>query len=444
MMDSEKGRQDIEEGGAKERSGSKDGENATARPPTAATKPPIAAAGASIRTGKAPTQWEVLLENLGNCLGGRGTTSAARAVEQGNGSVVPCTISTAVVRIWKFRTSDGTVHSIMLRHDHVFGSRTVELDGRKVHYSCGDGDLDLSFVLCGEPGKLCIKTKFQGLTILFTYTCVYENVEIPPTAAFNVDKSTLNIYAVCLPKYKTIDEVVYYKIVSERSGSKCPSSVWRCHSDFAKLHFDIESAFTGTNLIKKVPELPEDMATYVLFEPPEDEDVESTRSSLEKYLLQLKALPQTGSNPDLLRFLGIRQFVHQNAKTVTCAVNAMSELNRSKDPMNASFQTLSVSSSPPKNSSTVDDEGYEGTSGYDFEKVKVKREPLPVASFASGGRKSDSRRKETSSNTAKSEAGDGTFTWNLPGGRSVSSSATSKTASSRPLEVDPDELIDDI
>ena len=334
-------------------------------------------------------------------------------IDSGNGSVVPCTISTAVVRVWKFRTSDHIVHSIMLRHDHVFGSRTVELDGRKVHYSCGDGDLDLSFNLCGQSGKLVIKTQLKGLTVLFTYTCFYADVEIPPTASSEGDKSTLDLYAVCIPKHKLVDEVIYYKIVSERSGSKCPSSVWRCYNDFSALHFDLSSAFTGTDLIGRLPDLPPDLATSVLFEPVEDEDVEQTRKGLESFLIRVKKLPKTGSNPDLLRFLGIRQFVHQNAKTATCPVNAMKIL-RTGEKMTDSFSN------------------------------DIPRESFPVASIAESA-KVKSVKKEKNNETK--------FTWNRKQGPSVvtyrAADATEPPAvttavSTRPLEEDENELIEDI
>ena len=317
-------------------------------------------------------KWNNFLESLGNCLGGR-TSSAERTIERGNGSVVPVTLSTAVVRIWKFRTNDSKIHSIMLRHDHVFGTRTVELDGRKVHSSVGDGDLELVFRLCGEPGKLTIKTSLEGMQILFKYSCIYENMDVPPTSAYNVDKSTLDIYALCMPKYEIADdESVKYKIVSERAGSKCPCSVWRTYSEFSTLRFDLSSAFTGqTELLEKLPELPTNYAASIMFEPIEEEDVELTRRGLERFLIAVKKLPQTGSNPDLLRFLGIRQFVHQNARTATCAMNAMKVMStpETRKAVRAELSTKEED---------IDDED-DVTS---YIESDVKKEALPRATFS--------------------------------------------------------------
>ena len=317
-------------------------------------------------------KWNNFLESLGNCLGGR-TSAAERTIERGNGSVVPVTLSTAVVRIWKFRTNDSKIHSIMLRHDHVFGTRTVELDGRKVHSSVGDGDLELVFRLCGEPGKLTIKTSLEGMQILFKYSCIYENMDVPPTSAYNVDKSTLDIYALCMPKYEIADdESVKYKIVSERAGSKCPCSVWRTYSEFSTLRFDLSSAFTGqTELLEKLPELPTNYAASIMFEPIEEEDVELTRRGLERFLIAVKKLPQTGSNPDLLRFLGIRQFVHQNARTATCAMNAMKVMStpETRKAVRAELSTKEED---------IDDED-DVTS---YIESDVKKEALPRATFS--------------------------------------------------------------
>ena len=342
--------------------------------------------------GMVEKKWNNFLESLGNCLGGRtGPSSADRAIERGNGSVVPVTLSTAVVRIWKFRTKDSKIHSIMLRHDHVFGTRTVELDGRKVHSSVGDGDLELVFRLCGEPGKLTIKTSLEGMQILFKYTCIYENMDVPPTSAYNVDKSTLDIYALCMPKYEiTEDESVKYKIVSERAGSKCPCSVWRTYSEFSTLRFDLSSAFTGqTELLEKLPELPTNYAASLIFEPIEEEDVELTRRGLERFLIAVKKLPQTGSNPDLLRFLGIRQFVHQNARTATCAMNAMKIMSTSE-----TRKALRVDLS-----STKEEEDEEEDAVSSYVESDVKKEALPRATFSpSSSPKSSPHLKSSSSN----------------------------------------------
>ena len=291
---------------------------------------------------------------------------------------MPVTLSTAVVRIWKFRTKDSKIHSIMLRHDHVFGTRTVELDGRKVHSSVGDGDLELVFRLCGEPGKLTIKTSLEGMRILFTYTCVYQNMDVPPTTAYNVDKSTLDIYALCMPKYEITDDVVKYKIVSERAGSKCPCSVWRTYSEFSTLRFDLSSAFTGTDLQEKLPELPTNFAASLMFEPIEEEDVELTRRGLERFMIAVKKLPQSGSNPDLLRFLGIRQFVHQNARTATCAINAMKVMSSTSSIRKHVRVSLDEVSTKDENGDDDDDD--DDVSSY--VESEVKKESLPRATFS--------------------------------------------------------------
>lgn len=263
----------------------------------------------------------------------------------------------------------------MLRHDHIFGTRSVELDGKRVHYSVGDGDLELMFVLCKKEGKLSIQTKLEGLTILFTYTCLYENVDIPPTAAYNVDKSTLEVYALCIPKYTNINDDIQYKIVSERSGSKCPSSVWRTYGEFATLRFDILSAFTGTEQYDKVPELPPNYALSLPFDEIEEEDIEFTRKGLETFLIQLKKMPQTGSNPDLLKFLGIRQMAHQNARTSRCAVNAMKEMGSTTRDRKKVRTTLSI------------DENDEDVLSY--VESDIRKEALPQSSFSSSTARTD-------------------------------------------------------
>ena len=106
-------------------------------------------------------------------------------------------------------------------------------------------------------------------------------------------------------------------------------------------------------------------------------------------MIVVKKLPQTGSNPDLLRFLGIRQFVHQNARTATCAMNAMKVMSTSE-----TRKAVRVDLS-----STKEEEDEEEDAVSSYVESDVKKEALPRATFSPSSSPKSSPRLKSSSNS---------------------------------------------
>ena len=108
------------------------------------------------------------------CLGGR--AEANRAMDK-----IGTLAGTGVTRMWHFSAEDGRAHTVVVRHDHMFGRRVVELDGAVVHESTGEMDCSIYYEVCGKPGKVTITSRVDGVTVLFYYENEYDGVEVPCT-----------------------------------------------------------------------------------------------------------------------------------------------------------------------------------------------------------------------------------------------------------------------
>eukprot|EP00941_MAST-03F_sp_MAST-3F-sp1_P004445 g4445.t1 len=230
---------------------------------------------------------------------------------------IPGSLTTACVRVYRFRAADGRIHSLEVKHDQLFGSRIIELDGNRVHSSVGDADFDLHFTVCGTPGNLTITSTYHDLAIFFTYKCSYGGISVPSILEGVDYDGTLEGYAFGIPSFKIGDpetppasptEVpeVIYKIVVTKSDSKHAHSCYRSFTDFSDLHFDLDSFFAWQPELKaKLPSLPPSGLDTLFDDPFDPEFLERRRQGLEKFLLHLRVIPRLGGNADVLKFLGL-------------------------------------------------------------------------------------------------------------------------------------------
>jgi hypothetical protein len=270
------------------------------------------------------------------CLGGR--AEANRAMDK-----IGTLAGTGVTRMWHFSAEDGRAHTVVVRHDHMFGRRVVELDGAVVHESTGEMDCSIYYEVCGKPGKVTITSRVDGVTVLFYYENEYDGVEVPCTMHDVDGAGSLSQYEVTIPGHKLMRGTVYYKIVSRRrpdgdladrhaprvtqtNGMRSASlgdgdgdgaarpprerahAVYRKFGEFQALHAEVRATFVGAHesMKTRVPHLP---AAYwkLVVDHLDPVFIEERRRALAVYLQRLVGLSRTASNADIRSFLRITE-----------------------------------------------------------------------------------------------------------------------------------------
>ena len=272
------------------------------------------------------------------CLGGKEEANAAM-------DKIGTLAGTGVTRMWHFSAEDGQAHTVVVRHDHMFGRRIVELDGAVVHSSTGEMDCSIYYEVCGKPGKVTITSRVDGVTVLFYYENEYDGVEVPCTMHDVDGAGSMSQYQISIPGHKLMRGTVYYKIVSklrpppprvttgwggeedggaggssalrssgEDGGSSAVDATPRSHAvyrkfgEFQALHAEVRATFVGAHesMKERVPSLP---AAYwkLLVDHLDPLFIEERRVALARYLQHLVGLSRTASNADIRSFLRITE-----------------------------------------------------------------------------------------------------------------------------------------